>query len=329
MSTSKKKFKVFVTREIPNEGLSLMKKKKGIDLRVFSKDRKITRAELLKAVRGCDAILPLLTEKIDGKVMDAAGPQLKVIANYAVGYDNIDVAAATKRGIIVANTPGVLTEAVAEHTFALMMSLARRIPESDVFTREGKYKAWEPMLLLGPQMAGKTLGVLGLGRIGQTVAKKAALGMDMNIMYYDIARNKAFEKKFNAKYGTIDAVLKNADFISVHVPLLPSTHHLINAKRLRSMKKTSYLINTSRGPVVDEKALVSALKTGKIAGAALDVFENEPKLSVGLKSLKNVVITPHTASATLEARSAMSVLAANAVIAVFLGKKPTNIVIPR
>lgn len=321
-----KKFSVFVTRRIPDAGLDMLKKRKDIRLKVFPHDRRITRKELLDDVKGVDAILPLLTERIDAKLLDAAGPQLKVVANLAVGYDNIDVNACEERGVTVANTPGVLTDAVAEHTFALMMSIMRRIPESDRFTRAGRYKSWEPMLLLGAQVEGKTLGIIGLGRIGSGVAERAAKGMGMKVLYYDIRRDPAFEKRFNAKYATIDAICRRADVVTLHVPLLPSTHHLMDARRLRLMKKDAYLINTSRGPVVDEAALTRTLKRNGIAGAALDVFEYEPKVTPELKKLDNVILTPHTASATIEARSEMAILAAGAIIKVLQGKVPKNIV---
>ncbi|NIT03512.1 D-glycerate dehydrogenase, partial [Candidatus Saccharibacteria bacterium] len=214
----------------------------------------------------------------------------------AVGYDNIDVPAATKRGIMVTNTPGVLTEAVAEHTFALLLAIARRIVESDQFTRAGKYKGWEPMLLLGTELEGKTLGVVGLGRIGARVAQMAARGMGMKVIYYDIKRNPSFERELEVRfYKNLSSLLGEADFVSLHVPLLPTTRHLIGAKELKTMKKSAYLINTSRGPVVDERALVKALKGGWIRGAALDVYEEEPKLAPGLAKLDNVVLAPHTA----------------------------------
>lgn len=312
--------KVFVTRNIPEAGLKLLRKKHTV--RVWPKNSVIPRKELINGVKWCDALLCLLTDKIDAKVI-AANKKLKVIAQYAVGYDNIDVKAAAERGIPVTNTPGVLTDAVAEHTFALLMSIARRTPESDRFTRAGKYKGWEPLLLLGSQIKGKTLGIVGLGRIGFAVAERA-VAMSMNVIYTDLRRNPQFEKKYKAKYATRDKLLRTADFVSLHVPLLKATYHLIGTKELRMMKKTAYLINTSRGPVVNEKALVKALKTKQIAGAALDVFEFEPKLAPGLKQLDNVVVTPHTASATIETRSAMAVLAAKNVLAALAGKKLPN-----
>jgi len=317
--------RVFVTRKIPDEGLKLLRGK--TELEVWEEDQVIPRSELLRRVKGVVGLLPLLTDKIDAEVMDAAGRELKIISNYAVGYDNIDVEAATKRKIMVANTPGVLTEAVAEHTFALLSAIARRIPESDKFARAGRYKGWEPMLLLGTELQGKILGIVGLGRIGLRVAEMATRGMGMKMVYHDIKRNESFEKKFKAKfYKALPDLLKEADFVSLHVPLLPATRHLISGKELKLMKKTAYLINTSRGPVVDEKALVKALKGGWIRGAALDVYEEEPQLAPGLSKLENVVLTPHTASATIEARGAMARLAAQAILDVFAGKNPQNFV---
>ena len=313
--------KVFVTRKIPEAGLKLLRKKHTV--KVYPKDKVISRAELIKGVKWCDALLCLLTDKIDAQVMDA-NKKLKIIANYAVGYDNIDAKAAAKRKIPVTNTPGVLTDAVAEHTFALMMSIAKRIPESDKFSRAGKYKGWEPLLLLGSQIRGKTLGIVGLGRIGFAVAEIAVKGMGMKVIYNDIRKNPQFEKQFKAKYVSKEQLLKTADFISLHVPLLKATYHLIGAKEFKMMKKTAYLINTSRGPVIDEKSLVRALKQKQIAGAAMDVFEFEPKLAPGLAKLDNVVLTPHTATATIETRNAMAELAAKNILAALAGKKPPN-----
>jgi glyoxylate reductase len=325
-----KKKIVFVTRRIPDAGLGLLKARKDIALSVHGKDRVISRKELLEGVKGADAVLAMLTERIDDELLDAAGPGLKIVSNLAVGYDNIDVKACTGRGVMVTNTPGVLTDAVAEHAFALIMAVCRRIPESDRFVRAGKYKAWEPMLLLGTELKGKTLGIIGLGRIGVGVAERAVRGMGMKVLYSDVRRDEEFEKRYNARFAeSPDGVLKDADVVTLHVPLLPSTRHLIDAKRLKLMKRTAYLVNTSRGPVIDEKALVDALKAGRIAGAALDVFEEEPRLAPGLAKLDNVVLTPHTASATIEARSAMAELAARAIIDALDGKTPKYVVMPR
>jgi len=316
--------RVFVTRKIADEGLELLQGK--VDLEIWEEDRVIPREVLLEKVKGVDAILSLLTDKMDSILMDAAGPQLKIISNYAVGIDNIDVKAATERKIYVANTPGVLTEAVAEHAFALLMSIARHIPESDRFTREGKFVGWAPMLFLGTEVKGKVLGVVGLGRIGSRVAEMAVKGMGMKVIYYDVKPSAEFEKEFGATFKDLDPLLKEADFISIHVPLLPETHHLISAEKLALMKKSAYLVNTSRGPVVDEAALVEALKNGVIRGAALDVYENEPALTPGLTELQNVILAPHTGSATDEARNAMSALAAQAILDVLDGKLPQNLV---
>lgn len=318
-------FKVFVTRKIPETGLQLLRK--HFQVRVYAKDQVIPRKDLIRGVKWCDALLCLLTDKIDKEVIDA-NPRLQVISNVAVGFDNIDVKYATAKGIPVTNTPGVLTDAVAEHTFALMLAIARRIPESDRFTRAGKYQGWEPLLLLGTQLKGKTLGIVGLGKIGLGVAERARKGMGMKLVYYDVKRDPRFEQQYQARYAPLSELLRTADFVSLHVPLLPSTRHFIGKKELTLMKKTAYLINTARGPIVDETALVVALKKKQIAGAALDVYEFEPKLSAGLAKLENVVLTPHTASATIEARSAMAELAAQNILNVLQGKEPLALVNP-
>lgn len=318
--------KVFITRHIPEIGIDMLKKKK-YKVIVSPHDRVLKPAELVKMAKGVDALLPLLTDKIDGKLLDAIGPQLKVVANYAVGYNNIDVDACKQRGVVVTNTPGVLTTAVAEHTFALLMALSKRIVESDKFTRAGKYKGWAPELLLGTRVQGKTLGIVGVGRIGHAVAQRAVSGMGMKVVYSDVKRQKDFEKKYNAKFMKLEKLMSSADFITLHVPLLPSTRHMISRKEIGLMKKTAYLINTSRGPVVDEKYLIQALDKKKIAGAALDVFECEPEITCDvsshkkMKNFENLILTPHTASATTEARDAMSELAAQNIINVLSGRK--------
>lgn len=320
--------KIFITRPIPENGIEMLKNK-GFEVVVNTEaqDRAATKEELLAGARGADAILSVLTDKIDPDVMDAGSPTLRVIANYAVGYDNINIEEAKKRNIVVTNTPGVLTETVAEHAFALLLSIAHRIAESDKFVREGKYKAWGPKLLLGTNISGKTLGIIGLGRIGSMVASYAVRGFGMKVVYTDLNPNADFEKEFNAVFAKdIDELLLQADFVSIHVPLTDVNRHLINAERLSKMKKTAYLINTSRGPIVDEGALAKALKDGVIAGAALDVFEFEPKITPELNDLNNVVMTPHTASATLETRSKMSEMAATNVIEVLEGRTPPNLV---
>ncbi|MDP3762631.1 MAG: D-glycerate dehydrogenase, partial [bacterium] len=269
----------------------------------------------------------LLTDKLDAEVFEAAGSQCKIFANMAVGFDNADVQAAKKAGIMIANTPGVLTDTVAEHTFALMLAIAHRVSEGDRFARAGKYHGWEPMMLLGTDVSRKTLGILGLGRIGSRVAHHGAKGFEMKVLYYDVKRNEEFEKEVGAEFrATPEEVLKEADFVSVHVPLLPTTRHLINAERLKMMKSTAYLINTSRGPVIDEKALALSLSKGWIKGAAIDVFENEPLIEPELMKLENIILTPHIASATEETRAKMSELAAENIIAALSGQTPPNLV---
>lgn len=306
-------FKVFITRQIPEKGIKLLKDK-GWEVKV-GPEGKISKEELLEKVKGVNAILSVLTEKIDGEVMDAAGEQLKIIANYAVGYNNIDVKEAKKRNIMVTNTPGVLTDAVSDHAVGLLFALAQKIVQADKYTREGKYKAWGPELFLGGDITGKVLGIVGFGRIGFAVAERMKKGFNMKILYYDIKRNEELEQKIGAEYKELDDLLKEADFITLHTALTKETTHLINKEKLEMMKSSAYLINTSRGPVIDEKSLVKALKEKKITGAALDVFENEPELSPGLSDLDNAVLTPHIASATKETRDKMSEMAANNVIA--------------
>lgn len=319
--------KIYVTRKIPEVGLKMLQDK-GYELNINPKDRPLKEKELVRVLgkKPYDAVLCLLTDQIGGKVFDSV-PTAKIFANYAVGFNNIDTEEAKKRGVMITNTPGALTDTVAEHTVALILSLTCRIVEGDSFTRKGKYEGWAPMHLLGMDLKGKTIGILGAGRIGARVAHIVKNGFGMNVIYYDVEKNEEFEKEYEAKYfNTVDEVLKMADVVSVHVPLLDSTRHLINKERLAMMKKTAYLINTSRGPVIDEMALVDALKNDVIRGAGLDVFENEPKLANGLTKLDNVVITPHIASATEKARGEMAILASTNIIAFFEGNTPPNAV---
>jgi len=316
--------KVFVTRQIPEIGIKLLEEK-GHQVEV-GPEGSISREELLEKVKGVEAILSVLTEKIDGEVMDSAGDQLKIVANYAVGYNNIDVEEAKKRKVVVTNTPGVLTDTVADHAVTLLLSIARRIVESDKYTRAGKYKAWGPKLLLGGDTVGRTLGIVGLGRIGFAVAQRLYKGFGMKVIYYDIKKNDEIAGKIDAQYKEFDDLLKEADFISLHTALTEETKHLINAQKLALMKPTAYLVNTSRGPIIDETALVEALKEKKIAGAALDVFEKEPELMPGLIDLDNIILTPHIASGTEGTRNKMSEMAASNVIAVLAGQTPPNLV---
>ena len=320
--------KVYVTQRIENIGIKMLQDK-GYEVDVNPENKILTKDELISALQAkpYDAVICMLTNHIDGEVFDAV-PTAKIFANYAVGYNNIDVAEANKRGIIITNTPGALTDSVAEHTVALLISVALRIVEADKYLREGKFKGWEPLGFIGADLKGKTVGVLGAGRIGYRVGQILRRGFDMNVIYYDVKRNEIFEKDLNAKYfESPEELLKTADIVTVHVPLLDSTKHLINEERLKMMKPGAYLINTSRGPVVDENALVKVLQNKTIAGAGLDVFENEPNLASGLSDLPNIVITPHIASATVPAREGMAILAAQNIIDFLEGKTPANRVV--
>lgn len=320
--------KVFVTRKIPEAGIIKLKSS-GYEVEINPEDRVLKKEELIAWLKKdkYDAVLALLTDKLDADVFEAAKGSVKIFANMAVGFDNVDVEAAKKAGIMVSNTPGVLTDTVAEHTFALMLAIAHRIPEADRFSRAGKYHGWEPMMLLGTDLSYKTIGILGLGRIGSRVAHHAARGFNAHVIYYDVKRSLDFETEFLAEFRpTVEEVLREADFVSIHVPLLPSTRHLINAEKLRLMKPTAYLVNTSRGPVIDEAALAEALKNGVIRGAAIDVFENEPETHPDLLNLENIILTPHIASATEETRAKMAELAAENIIAALSGKEPPNLV---
>jgi glyoxylate reductase len=278
-------------------------------------------------------ILSILTEKMDKGTFDAAGPQLKMVANYAVGFDNVDLKEAARRGIVVTNAANpLISETVAEHAIALMFALAHRIVETDRFMRAGKYKAWGPELLLGTDLIGKTIGIVGAGAIGQNIVRRLHDGFGMDIVYNDVKRNPTLEARTKAKFLSLPDLLQTSDFVSLHVPLLPATRHLIGAKELRMMKKTAFLINTARGPVIDERALIAALKKGQIGGAGLDVYECEPFIACTprdtreIRALQNVVVTPHTASATLETRQAMSRTAAENILAFVSGKRPPNMV---
>ncbi len=319
-------FSIILTRRIPEAGLQLLRKQRGFAVWMWDRPTPIPRRVLLQRVRGAHAIISLLTDKIDEEVLRAAGPQLRIVANYAVGYDNIDVDACNRNDVLVTNTPNVLNTAVAEHTIALMMAVGRRIVESDTFTRAKKFKTWQPDLLLGTEFSGKTFGLVGAGRIGSIVARIAHHGLGMKIIYHNPRPNPELEKEYDAKRVSKIQLLSKADVVSLHVPLTPETRHLIGAAELAKMKKTALLINTARGPVIDEHALINALSRGVIAGAALDVFECEPAIACSLldtfavRKLKNIVLTPHTASATVEARNAMATTAAQNVIAVLGGK---------
>jgi len=315
--------KVFVTRAIPDKGFELIKD--FCDVNLWGNELPPSRHELLQRMHGVDGILSLLTDKIDGEVMDAAGAQLKVISNFAVGFDNIDVSAATARKIPVGNTPDVLTDATADFAFTLMMSAGRRILEGDRYVREEKWKTWNPMLLLGVEMKGATLGLVGFGRIGKAMARRA-VGFDMRVIYYDPLETKS-SPDINATSVDFETLLEESDFISLHTPLTPDTRHLIDSEALSKMKPNAVLVNTSRGPVVDLDALHNALKEGQIFAAGLDVTDPEPlPLDHPLLKLDNIVIMPHIASASKAARDKMSWIAAKNLIAGLKGEHLPNCV---
>jgi len=318
--------KVYVTRELPERGLKIIMER--FDAEVWPEYAPPPKKTIIEKAKDVDALATLLSDKIDAEVFDAA-PKLKMIAQLAVGFDNVDVQEATKRGIYVSNTPEVLTDTTADFAWTLLMALARRVVEADKYVRMGKWKVgWHPAMLQGRDIYGATMGIVGAGRIGYAVAKRAT-GFSMKILFYDVIPRPEMEKDFGAKKVDLDELLKQSDFVSVHVPLMKETHHLINAEKLRLMKKTAYLINNSRGPVVDEKALYEALNEGRIAGAGLDVFEQEPtSLANPLLKLDNVVVAPHISSASYETRSKMAEMVADNLIAFFEGKKPPNLINP-
>ncbi len=316
---------IFITREIPAEGLTLLKDNNRIELNTA--ERPVTREEMLAGVKEADALLCMLTDRIDGEVVESA-PDLKIVANMAVGVDNIDVEACTGRGIVVTNTPGVLTEATADLTWALLLAVTRRIVEGDRFMRAGKFKGWAPLLFVGGDLQGKTLGIIGMGRIGQAVARRAA-GFGLRIVYYKRERlSLKVEKELEAAYLPLNDVVREADYLSLHLPYYGEVHHLMNRERLEMMKPTAYLINTARGAHVDERALAKHLKEKKIAGAALDVYENEPLLTPGLIGLDNLVLAPHTGSAGKSTRRIMAEMAARSIVAMLKGERPGHVVNP-
>ncbi|MBN2117771.1 MAG: D-glycerate dehydrogenase [Anaerolineales bacterium] len=318
--------KVFVTRLIPEKGLDLIREACEAD--VWQAELPPTRAELLRHVHGVDGFLCLLTEQIDGEVMDEAGPQLKVISNHAVGFDNIDVGAATARKIPVGNTPEVLTDATADFAFALMMAVARRIPEAERYVHEGKWKTWGPLTLLGGELTGGTLGLIGFGRIGKAMARRA-LGFEMRVIYYDPGETQP-SPELKANRVDFETLLAESDFISLHTPLTPDTRHMIDSEAFSKMKPNAVLVNTARGPVVDPQALYEALKEKRIFGAGLDVTEPEPlPLDSPLLGLDNLLITPHIASAGRATRAQMAWMAARNLIAGVMGERLPNCVNPQ
>ncbi len=312
---------VLVTGRLPDSILALIEKDHPVDIN--TQDKPMDRERLLNSVADKDGLLCMITDQIDERLLSCA-PNLKIIANYGVGFNNIDIDAATARKIPVSNTPGVLTESTADLAFALILASGRRLVEGDRRTRAGEFKFWAPFLFLGQDISGKTLGIIGLGRIGKAVAKRAA-AFDMNVIYYSRQRlEQTQEKTLNVTYASLISLLQTADYVSLHVPLAPQTTHLIGHKELEAMKPTAYLINTSRGPVIDERALLEALVRKTITGAGLDVYENEPRLTPGLSELDNVVLLPHIGSSTVETRTKMAQMATENLLAGLNGETPPN-----
>ncbi len=319
--------KIFVSRKFPGTQLERLIDS-GNEVTVCEHDRPLTPAEFLDRTKGTDAVLSFLTDKIDGEVIDAIGPQLKIFSNYAVGFDNINVKDATDRNVLVSNTPcDEVNEAVAEHAVTLMLALARRIVEADESTKRGSYRGWEPNIFLGHSLKGKTLGIIGLGRIGTTAAKRVK-GFEMRVVYNKRSPDPEAEREFGIEFADLDRLYGESDFISIHVPLTDETKGMIGRDAISKMKHGVIIVNTARGPIVDEHALVDGLREGKIGGAGLDVFETEPNINPELIGMENVILTPHIASATWEARDKMGELAVDAILKTFNGEKPDNLVNP-
>jgi len=316
--------KVYSTHQLFEEARKILDS--NCEMQYWTDSERPPRDEVLRRVKDKEGLVCLLTEKINEEFLRSA-PKLRIASNVAVGYDNIDVDACTKRGVVVTNTPGVLDETTADFAWTLLMAVARRVAEGEALARSGNWKGWNLDQLCGADVWGKTLGIVGFGRIGRSVARRAS-GFQMKVIYTDAVRvSEEVEKSLNAEFRDMNSLLAEADFVSLHVPLLPETRGLFDAPKILRMKPTAFLINTSRGPVIDEAALVATLENKKIAGAALDVFENEPFIHPGLKR-PNVVLTPHIASASIETRTKMAVIAANNIVALFEGQRPPNILNP-
>ncbi len=317
---------VYVTRRIPEAGLDRLRAAADVELEVNPHERDLEPAELREAVRGRDGLLTMLSDRIDADLLEAAGPQCRCVANYAVGFNNVDLDAATRLGIVVTNTPGVLTETSADTAWSLIMSVARKVVPADTFVRTGTWDGWAPLQFLGHDVHGATLGIVGAGRIGAAVARRG-FGFGMNVIYVSRSAKPELEAQ-GARRVELPDLLAESDFVSLHVPLTDETRYMIRAEQIAMMKPTAYLINTARGPVVEEEALVAALRAGKIAGAGLDVYEHEPRLSEGLAALENVVLLPHLGSATEATRSKMAVMAAENLLAALEGRVPENALNP-
>lgn len=314
--------RVLITRRMP-DGASAALLAAGAEVDVIDQDAPAAREEVLRRVAGVVGVIATLTDRIDGELLDAAGEQLRIVANYAVGYDNIDLAACAARDVLVSNTPDVLTDATADLAWALILAAGRRVVEADRLVRVGRWGGWAPMELLGLELSGATLGIVGAGRIGAAVARRA-VGFGMCVLYCHPRMNSELEQTCDARRVDLDDLLPQADVLSLHVPMRPENHHLMSADRLRRMKPTALLINTARGAVVDEAALVAALREGRLGAAGLDVYEREPELTPGLAELPNVVLLPHLGSATVATRERMARMAAENVLAVLRGENPPN-----
>jgi glyoxylate reductase len=317
---------VLVTRRLPPGPMALVQKR--CDAEVWDGEGAMPREDLLARIKGKAGAITLLTERVDAEVLEAAGPDLLIVANYAVGFDNVDVDECTRRGVLVSNTPEVLTETTADLAWTLLMAAARRVPEGDRFLRRGTPWIWAPEMLLGQDVHGKVLGVVGFGRIGQSMARRAS-GFGMRVIYHDVVRPpESVEREVGAEYREFDDLLAQADLITVHVALTPETRHLFGSDQFRKMKSTAVLVNTSRGPVIDEDALVEALRGGEIFAAGLDVFEKEPDVHPGLLDLENATVIPHLGSATVETRDAMGFLAVENLLAAVEGRRPPTLLNP-
>jgi glyoxylate reductase len=323
---SKDRWPVLVTRRLPQTALDRIASK--TDMTLFDGEGAMPRDQLLAEIKGKVGAVTLLTDKVDDEFLDAAGEQLAIVANFAVGFDNIDVAACTRRGVLASNTPDVLTETTADTAWALLMAASRRVAEGDRFLRRREAWIWGPLMMLGQDVNGRTLGIVGFGRIGQAMARRAR-GFGMKVIYYDTYRPQPeVERGLGAEFREIDDLLAEADLVTLHTNLSPETHHLINEERLARMKPTAVLVNTSRGPVIDEAALARALREGQIFAAGLDVFEKEPEVHPDLLGLENVVVIPHLGSATVDTRIAMGMLAAENMISALEGRKPPTLLNP-
>lgn len=315
--------KIFISGMIPQVAYDTLSKE--FDVSMHNNLNLLSKEEIIEGLSGKDALLCSLSDKIDREIIES-NPHLKIIANYGAGFDNIDIEAATENNILVTNTPNVSTVSTAELTMSLILGIARKIVEGDKIMREGKFSGWAPLYQLGTELSNKTLGIIGMGNIGKAVAKRAK-AFDMNIIYYNrTPLDPLVEKELDCKYVSLDEIITNSDFLTLHLSYNPSLHHLINEETLNKMKPTSYLINAARGQLVDEKALLRALKSKKIMGAALDVFEFEPSITKGLEELDNIILTPHIGNATVEARNSMAIVAANNIIEALNGIKPKNVI---